>query len=511
MQTAFSSLVSNSKMSSLRVSQLSHTSLQPRPVNPRHRHAAAFQKVKASSSKPDLTPSSSIVTDDAVPEGHKGLHSFLYGEGGAEEAHGTAAGVSESQSSSPRAPYTFHEGEDDGTAIVSTESYLESRDGERPVGVFAVYDSRRNLQYVGYSRNMVLSIRTLLTRVSEDRCTFVRVMVFANKAMQSRAALQREADNWLAEAGTLPPGNGAEQELWNGNSESTASTSFDMTSMSVDELAAYEEKKDKMKRAMGEIKKEENGGDKEDTMDERQAKMRAAMNNGDWSAVIDGQTSEATTSNINNTSTTNTSGPIVTPFARASVHRSIGNTTQESLSASENSKNNNGNGSKNWSVHIVAMTVETVDKVLDDVRPYLIADGGNVDVVSVKNGIVALQLQGACGTCASSSATMKMGIERSLRAAFGEQLKEVISIGGGAVDPSATKESVDLHLNMLRGAISAYGGSVEVWEVSNGKAKLNFTGPKPIGYGMVAAIRDKFHDLKEVVLIDTESGEPIEF
>jgi Fe-S cluster biogenesis protein NfuA len=238
--------------------------------------------------------------------------------------------------------------------------------------------------------------------------------------------------------------------------------------------------------------------------------MRAAMNNGDWSAVIDGQTSETTNKDSTNSTNTSNAGPIVTPFARASVHRSIGNTTQASLSAAENAQNN-GNGNGSSTPHVVAMTVETVDKVLDDVRPYLIADGGNVDVVSVNNGIVALQLQGACGTCASSSATMKMGIERSLRGAFGDQVKEVISVGGGAVDASATVESVDVHLNMLRGAINAYGGSVQVLEVGHGKAKLNFTGPKPIGYGMVAAIRDKFHDLKEVVLLDTETGEPIEF
>jgi hypothetical protein len=45
-----------------------------------------------------------------------------------------------------------------------------------------------------------------LARVGEERCAWVRAMVFANRAMQSRSALQREADNWLAEAGTVPPG-----------------------------------------------------------------------------------------------------------------------------------------------------------------------------------------------------------------------------------------------------------------------------------------------------------------
>lgn len=61
------------------------------------------------------------------------------------------------------------------------------------------------------------------------------------------------------------------------------------------------------------------------------------------------------------------------------------------------------------------MTPYLVDKALDEVRPYLIADGGNVEVAAVQDGVVMLRLQGACGTCPSSTATMKMGIERSLR------------------------------------------------------------------------------------------------
>lgn len=38
-------------------------------------------------------------------------------------------------------------------------AYLGTREGERPVGVYALYDARRNLQYVGYSRNVVLAIK----------------------------------------------------------------------------------------------------------------------------------------------------------------------------------------------------------------------------------------------------------------------------------------------------------------------------------------------------------------
>jgi len=61
------------------------------------------------------------------------------------------------------------------------------------------------------------------------------------------------------------------------------------------------------------------------------------------------------------------------------------------------------------------LTPYLVDKALDEVRPYLIANGGNVEVAAVQGGVVMLRLQGACGTCPSSTATMKMDIERSVR------------------------------------------------------------------------------------------------
>ncbi|AFZ52006.1 NifU family protein [Dactylococcopsis salina] len=63
----------------------------------------------------------------------------------------------------------------------------------------------------------------------------------------------------------------------------------------------------------------------------------------------------------------------------------------------------------------LALTPENVEKVLDDLRPYLMADGGNVDLVEIEGPIVKLKLQGACGSCPSSAMTLKMGIERRLR------------------------------------------------------------------------------------------------
>jgi Fe-S cluster biogenesis protein NfuA len=63
----------------------------------------------------------------------------------------------------------------------------------------------------------------------------------------------------------------------------------------------------------------------------------------------------------------------------------------------------------------LTLTSENVETVLDELRPYLLADGGNVELVEIEGPTVKLRLQGACGTCPSSAMTLRMGIERKLR------------------------------------------------------------------------------------------------
>lgn len=63
----------------------------------------------------------------------------------------------------------------------------------------------------------------------------------------------------------------------------------------------------------------------------------------------------------------------------------------------------------------MALTNENVETVLDEMRPYLMADGGNVELVEVEGPVVKLRLQGACGSCPSSAMTLRMGIERRLK------------------------------------------------------------------------------------------------
>ena len=75
----------------------------------------------------------------------------------------------------------------------------------------------------------------------------------------------------------------------------------------------------------------------------------------------------------------------------------------------------------------MALTHENVEKVLDELRPFLLADGGNVEVVEIDGPIVKVRLQGACGSCPSSTMTLKMGIERKLREMIPE-VSEVIQV-----------------------------------------------------------------------------------
>ena len=59
--------------------------------------------------------------------------------------------------------------------------------------------------------------------------------------------------------------------------------------------------------------------------------------------------------------------------------------------------------------------IEPVKHVIDKVRPSLALDGGDIDFISVKEGVVYVQLKGACVGCGSSGDTLKYGVERQLR------------------------------------------------------------------------------------------------
>ena len=71
---------------------------------------------------------------------------------------------------------------------------------------------------------------------------------------------------------------------------------------------------------------------------------------------------------------------------------------------------------------------EKVEKTLDKIRPMLMADVGNVELVEVSDdGVVKVKLTGSCGSCPMSQMTLKMGVERLLKEEIPE-IKEVVAV-----------------------------------------------------------------------------------
>ncbi len=68
-----------------------------------------------------------------------------------------------------------------------------------------------------------------------------------------------------------------------------------------------------------------------------------------------------------------------------------------------------------------------VQKALDEIRPFLIADGGDISLVEIKSDIVKVKLLGACTDCSVNKMTLKSGVEATIKR-FVPQIKEVISV-----------------------------------------------------------------------------------
>jgi Fe-S cluster biogenesis protein NfuA len=66
-------------------------------------------------------------------------------------------------------------------------------------------------------------------------------------------------------------------------------------------------------------------------------------------------------------------------------------------------------------VNKVPAMKEEVEKVLEEVRPYLRAEGGDVELIDVTDGVVKVKLTGACAGCPMSQMTLKWGVEQYLK------------------------------------------------------------------------------------------------
>jgi hypothetical protein len=210
-----------------------------------------------------------------VPIEHQGLHDFLYG---AADEHAVTTAQAELNV--------------DGDRILTLTEWQALAENARVAGVYAVFDTFRQTQYVGYSRNVLTSLKGHLAEHGSDVCAYVRVQVFKFPKREEMESLRA---NWIAKLAQVPPGNTGAGGVW-----ATTVGEIAQAAMSESEKAAYEQKKLKLRRAMADRALSQeldavaiNNEQIRDAHSEVLSKQFvAAMTADNWSAVIEEQTAE---------------------------------------------------------------------------------------------------------------------------------------------------------------------------------------------------------------------------
>ena len=213
---------------------------------------------------PMNSESSVPIEHQYVPQAHQGLHDFLYSSA---EEHAVDAPTQTS-------PQLTH-------GIIALESWCEQAKNTKIAGVYAVLNSDRITQYIGYSRNVALSLRGHLNQKGPDICAWVKIERFK---FPKRDAMEQLKNEWIAALPSPPVGN--TDGTW-------AKTIKDASSqvMSKAERDAFEEKKLKLRRAMADTTlKHEPAIVPHST--QKQQELAAAMKDDNWSAVIREQTKD---------------------------------------------------------------------------------------------------------------------------------------------------------------------------------------------------------------------------
>ena len=72
-------------------------------------------------------------------------------------------------------------------------------------------------------------------------------------------------------------------------------------------------------------------------------------------------------------------------------------------------------------------TLQNVEKALNEIRPFLESDGGNIKLLSIEDTVVKVQLEGACVGCSVNQMTLKSGVEMTIKK-YAPQIEKVINV-----------------------------------------------------------------------------------
>jgi hypothetical protein len=202
-----------------------------------------------------------------VPTNHQGLHDFLY----------SAADEHDAVTIQPQLNL-------DLDLVLSLTEWQALAENARVAGVYAVLNNDNQTQFVGYSRNVLTSLKGHLAEHGDAVCAQVRVQPFK---FPKREEMESLRDTWIAELDTIPPGNTGAGGVW-----ATTVGEIAKAAMSEQEQAAYEEKKLKLRRAMADsaLSRELDAAAISD--EQKREQFAAAMTEDNWSAVIQEQTAE---------------------------------------------------------------------------------------------------------------------------------------------------------------------------------------------------------------------------
>jgi hypothetical protein len=202
-----------------------------------------------------------------VPSNHQGLHDFLYS---AADEHAVVTIQPQLNLDSDR--------------ILPLIDWQALAENARVAGVYAVLNSGNETQYVGYSRNVLTSLKGHLAEHGSEVCAYVRVQAFK---FPKREEMENLRDTWIAGLDVVPPGNTGMGGVW-----ATTVGEIAKAAMSEQEQAAYEEKKLKLRRAMadGALSRELDAA--AIANEQTREQFAAAMTEDNWSAVIQEQTAE---------------------------------------------------------------------------------------------------------------------------------------------------------------------------------------------------------------------------
>ena len=205
-------------------------------------------------------------------------------------------------------------------------------------------------------------------------------------------------------------------------------------------------------------------------------------------------TTTTTTRGVRACSSSRASGSTTTTTMRWNA-RGSGRTRSRTVAASSDG-----------TLETLELTADNIELVLDEVRPYLVADGGDVELVEIDGLSVKLKLKGACGSCPSSTVTMRMGIEKRLLEKIPD-IMEVIQVEDELEGLELTEENVETTLDEIRPYLAGTGGGeLELIDIEEPIVKVKLTGPAAkvmtVRVAVTQKLREKIPSIAAVQLME---------